>query len=83
MMPDVVSPPPGRGGASAPAALRLSVLREARPLSDEGVLRVGHSGEPPLPHRPRLHHHRLQRESTSPNTSCSLLTRRDTTLSEL
>lgn len=55
--------PPGRGGSSAPAALRLPVLREARPLPDEGMLRVGDAGEPPLPHRSRLHHHRLQRES--------------------
>lgn len=63
-MPDVCWP--GRGGAAASAPLRLSVLREARPLPDEGVLRVGHPGEPPLPHRPRLHHHCLQRESTNP-----------------
>lgn len=55
----------GRGGAAASAAVRLPVLREARPLPDEGVLRVGHSREPPLRHRPRLHHHRLQRESAN------------------
>ena len=64
---DGVSPRwPGRGGAPASAALCLPVLREARSLPDEGVFRVRVAGEPALPHRPRLHHHRLQCESAGP-----------------
>lgn len=60
---------PGRGGSPASAALRLPVLWETRTLSDEGMLRIGYPREPPLPHRPRLHHYCLQRESMSRPTA--------------
>lgn len=54
---------PGRGGASSPAAVRLSVLWETRPLSDEGLFRVRDARVAAIPDRSRLYHHRLQRES--------------------
>lgn len=53
----------GCRGPSASTALRLSILRETRPLTDEGVLRVGNARKPSLSHCTRLHHHRLQRKS--------------------